>query len=234
MRLKCIALAIAVVASIPTVAVAAVVDVTFTGIVGTNGNDPKNGVDANGLFVHSQGSVVGLAFSATYVFDTSISPASLPNYSSVNFGGTALTSQSPALSASITINSNTVTISNPAYFGFYGVSGNGAGGQADHATAQALSGTFNITNALYAPGWSTGFIPLSNDVPFTYTNLLPGDGVGSFKLSGVEAVLVAQSVTVAAVPEPSTWAMMMLGFAGVGFMVYRRKNGCSLAVHSFS
>jgi hypothetical protein len=25
------------------------------------------------------------------------------------------------------------------------------------------------------------------------------------------------------VPEPSTWAMMILGFAGVGFMAYRRK-----------
>jgi hypothetical protein len=28
----------------------------------------------------------------------------------------------------------------------------------------------------------------------------------------------------AAVPEPSTWAMMILGFAGVGFMAYRRKS----------
>jgi hypothetical protein len=28
----------------------------------------------------------------------------------------------------------------------------------------------------------------------------------------------------AAVPEPSTWAMMILGFAGVGFMTYRRKT----------
>jgi hypothetical protein len=27
-----------------------------------------------------------------------------------------------------------------------------------------------------------------------------------------------------AVPEPSTWAMMLLGFAGVGFMSYRRKS----------
>lgn len=27
----------------------------------------------------------------------------------------------------------------------------------------------------------------------------------------------------AAVPEPSTWAMLILGFAGVGFMAYRRK-----------
>ena len=28
----------------------------------------------------------------------------------------------------------------------------------------------------------------------------------------------------AAVPEPSTWAMMILGFFGVGFMAYRRRN----------
>jgi hypothetical protein len=29
---------------------------------------------------------------------------------------------------------------------------------------------------------------------------------------------------VASAPEPSTWAMMLLGFAGVGFMAYRRRN----------
>jgi hypothetical protein len=27
-----------------------------------------------------------------------------------------------------------------------------------------------------------------------------------------------------AVPEPSTWAMMILGFAGVGYMAYRRRR----------
>ena len=35
----------------------------------------------------------------------------------------------------------------------------------------------------------------------------------------------------AAVPEPSTWAMMILGFCGLGFMAYRRKqNGAALSV----
>jgi hypothetical protein len=29
---------------------------------------------------------------------------------------------------------------------------------------------------------------------------------------------------VAAVPEPSTWAMMLLGFAGIGFMAYLRRR----------
>jgi hypothetical protein len=28
----------------------------------------------------------------------------------------------------------------------------------------------------------------------------------------------------AAVPEPSTWAMMILGFASIGFLAYRRRN----------
>jgi hypothetical protein len=31
-----------------------------------------------------------------------------------------------------------------------------------------------------------------------------------------------------AVPETSTWAMMILGFLGVGFMAYRRKGGLRL------
>ena len=34
----------------------------------------------------------------------------------------------------------------------------------------------------------------------------------------------AFSLLQGAVPEPSTWAMMLLGFAGLGFMAYRRKS----------
>jgi hypothetical protein len=32
-----------------------------------------------------------------------------------------------------------------------------------------------------------------------------------------------------AVPEPSTWAMLLIGFAGVGFMTYGRRNQTALA-----
>ncbi|QND70009.1 PEP-CTERM sorting domain-containing protein [Tardiphaga robiniae] len=35
---------------------------------------------------------------------------------------------------------------------------------------------------------------------------------------------------IAAVPEPSTWAMMILGFGGVGFMAYRRRRRQDLAL----
>lgn len=35
--------------------------------------------------------------------------------------------------------------------------------------------------------------------------------------------------TTGAVPEPSTWAMMILGFFGLGFMAYRKKQSVSFA-----
>ena len=40
--------------------------------------------------------------------------------------------------------------------------------------------------------------------------------------TGAFTIVVTQLA--AAVPEPSTWAMMILGFAGVGFMAYRRRK----------
>jgi hypothetical protein len=36
---------------------------------------------------------------------------------------------------------------------------------------------------------------------------------------------VAVVETSGAIPEPSTWAMMLLGFAGVGYLGYRRARG---------
>jgi hypothetical protein len=52
-------------------------------------------------------------------------------------------------------------------------------------------------------------------------------GIGNF-LGGID-VSVAD-IAVAAVPEPATWSMMILGFAGIGFMAYRRsRKGLALA-----
>ena len=47
----------------------------------------------------------------------------------------------------------------------------------------------------------------------------PGESLG-FQLNGITA----------AVPEPSTWAMMILGFFGVGLMAYRRKEQGTLRI----
>jgi hypothetical protein len=49
----------------------------------------------------------------------------------------------------------------------------------------------------------------------------------SFNSTGIDDVrqIRLDETVTAAVPEPSTWAMMILGFLGVGFMAYRRKSG---------
>jgi len=49
------------------------------------------------------------------------------------------------------------------------------------------------------------------------------DGSENTTFTGPETIATA-------VPEPSTWAMMILGFCGLGFMAYRRKNQTAAAV----
>lgn len=51
----------------------------------------------------------------------------------------------------------------------------------------------------------------------------------SYNGTGGQNVLLHEFAAVASVPEPSTWAMMILGFAGVGFMAYRRRSSAMLA-----
>jgi hypothetical protein len=53
---------------------------------------------------------------------------------------------------------------------------------------------------------------------FTYTGVTYVDPAGRLEAS-IDTLTVA-----GAVPEPSTWAMMILGFAGIGFMAYRRNS----------
>jgi hypothetical protein len=62
--------------------------------------------------------------------------------------------------------------------------------------------TEGITEVSIGPTGSTGFV---------------------FPPFGTDFILAA------AVPETSTWAMMILGFASVGFMAYRRRNSAMLA-----
>jgi hypothetical protein len=79
----------------------------------------------------------------------------------------------------------------------------------------------------------------SDPCPFPagcYMNLFANNpaGVHPYELfvsnataNGVDFVLTAEVAT--SVPEPSTWAMMILGFAGLGFTALRRKKQMALA-----
>jgi hypothetical protein len=55
------------------------------------------------------------------------------------------------------------------------------------------------------------------------TSLVALDDKGDFAFAGTLEETTQFLISVP-VPEPSTWAMMLLGFAGLGFMAYRRKQ----------
>ncbi len=50
----------------------------------------------------------------------------------------------------------------------------------------------------------------------------PNGAVNSFTVSSSQPFAVGDIYAEAAVPEASTWAMMLFGFAGLGFAGYRR------------
>jgi hypothetical protein len=76
------------------------------------------------------------------------------------------------------------------------------------------SASVDFDNTLHTYTWSGGSFTLQVfDVsPFSvgFSNSVTGN---------IHVTEVA-----GAVPEPSTWAMMILGFAGIGFMAYRRRG----------
>jgi hypothetical protein len=106
---------------------------------------------------------------------------------------------------------------------------------ADGSSSAAPYGTFNhgvdMTGGNGAPGKHG---PLDFTINGITTANFNTDSFGYYfaadliRLSNGATGSVAAANFTAAVPEPSTWAMMILGFAGVGFMAYRRKNKMAL------
>ena len=94
------------------------------------------------------------------------------------------------------------------------------------------------------PATKTLDVSIVNDPSYSYTTTINQDHSLNYTLetldftaTGPTATLsfdsttlnspygpVIGGVSISAVPEPSTWAMMILGFMGIGFMAYRRKS----------
>jgi hypothetical protein len=124
-------------------------------------------------------------------------------------------------------------------------------GTFDGQTINALDSYAAADNTFYSAGPSyVSYSGVSFSLiggPISQVNVWYGDAAGANGFNGVNYWLdknppdssgsgpdggpLTGFVVTAAVPEPSTWAMMILGFAGVGFMAYRRKqNGPALRV----
>ncbi|MEH2628597.1 hypothetical protein V1292_006652 [Bradyrhizobium sp. AZCC 1719] len=88
---------------------------------------------------------------------------------------------------------------------------------------QIISDNTPIGGPLYQNSENLAFAFLGGPLNFN-PNV---SGVYTFDLklfSANDQLLGDVSIQVNAVPEPSTWAMLILGFAGIGVMAYRRKT----------
>ena len=79
----------------------------------------------------------------------------------------------------------------------------------------------SINPETIGPGEHADDFFFGTDLLASSATLLLVDGNGRFSTTTFG--------TVAAVPEPSTWGMMILGFAGIGFMTYRRRSSAAVA-----
>jgi hypothetical protein len=196
---------------------------TFTGAINPGNANVKSPFSGNGF---SQSD----PFSGSFVFDNSLVPgsgvqnisfASFPDISSIP-NATAFSFTFDGLSFNLGDNINTlltpaIQYSNGQFHGFEFISDFAFQGSEYQfridgtvITVKLLDG---IPNSFDPNGFPTGGSLINAHVNTTLTNLAPFD----------------PTVT-SAVPEPSTWAMMILGFAGIGFMAYRRKNKMALNV----
>jgi hypothetical protein len=98
-------------------------------------------------------------------------------------------------------------------------------------TFNSVDGTFDGTPTVFDgatfwnPDQDTGDLhldflsPFFGDILYTGLESSPTFKTGSFDISGGE---FDYTLTIGAAPELSTWGLMLLGFAGLGFAGYRR------------
>jgi hypothetical protein len=92
---------------------------------------------------------------------------------------------------------------------------NGGGGLLGTVLASDLYSNFSGINNTTDPGYMISF------APGRFGSVVFGTGPSDFEFAVVEP----STFGVAGVPEPSTWAMMFIGFAGLAGMGFHRRRG---------
>jgi hypothetical protein len=111
-----------------------------------------------------------------------------------------------------TVGNFTVDQSSPVNATPYGSFTNGLDVTGGNGSGNGQSGPIHLQLTL--TGLDTADFMKNSDGYYFAADIANGQNTGT----------IGANVITTAVPEPSTWAMMILGFAGVGFMAYRRKS----------
>ena len=111
-----------------------------------------------------------------------------------------------------------------SFAGCFAVLTDGIAATSASRTADGDGITFSITGLSGTN--HTGNLQLFTNAPFFV------DPIATFKdaAGGSFSLEITGPSMTPPVPEPSTWAMLLLGFAGIGFMAYRRRSKAALMV----
>jgi opacity protein-like surface antigen len=219
-------LAGALLCSIASQASAAIVNFTYTGTI-LSGSDQYNtwGTGNSDL----KGDSFGLVFTVNtdgpfHGFDNA-------SYDEV-YGGANYGLGTTPVNAVLTIGGTSISV--PGSFLGTALNVQDPAGNAS-ATEEEVSADNSFGNSVLAEARSSSnptLFPYSLTTPFNIP--IAGDILadGNFSLKDPGAINTYGNFNItnvtSAVPEPSTWAMMILGFCGIGFMAYRRKSKSAL------
>lgn len=160
-------------------------------------------------FVYTGSADAGGAFNTAIVDINCAGPCSAGTYnysSDINFF--SLTFNSAANTPEFTLSSNEAGVSPLSYSIYLTLS-----------DPQTVSAWFLLLDAQNTPSIQKAMDSIGHDAIYGSIDAAVVQGAGVMVTRGNPGTW-----QVASVPEPSTWAMMILGFAGVGFMAYRRKS----------
>jgi PEP-CTERM motif len=219
---------------------ATIVDATFTGTIGPSSPDNQ------GIFGPAGNDLGGSTFVLTFEYDTTLGNYVVNNANEIELsGGTVYAVPTLMIFASVTING----ITGPLFNGDFNSSIqtlNGVNFANNQVFMQAIDAN-QLGPVIGVVGQTpTGIIPVSIDTPqtitfdstfFSFGSVAWGDPANINSLTNLQFTSVSSLVYsipgpgdgVGGVPEPSTWAMMGLGFAALGYVGFRRRPASRLA-----
>jgi hypothetical protein len=204
---------------------------TYTGTV-------SSGTDYLGLFGDAGADLTNLKFTAKFIYDPSLGYLfDLSPEEYFKYGGTVYPTDSPVSFASLTINGITKSsTTTPTYSGVL------TQNPAVELTDPVFETDYDWENSSNTEQFSLGEWIASTDLPFSLTtpfdvtstsgiggefSIVDGDASTGGYFISTELVVTEIATPPSGTPEPAEWAMMLVGFLGMGTAIRMARSAAA-------